>query len=427
MVSTKPFTKSLYLTGADVQNDNISTDLQILKQISILTNIFRKTFVIQRNLAATPLQFLTVHPIPKEKNLTYYQFNFSFKSWQFVYSLIIQLLFAYGIIYVFYHIANGNVRVTRYIRTSLLYHESTKNETSTYSTFGDSILAAYICMFFINGFVTIRTMLFTVGDLAKLLNQWTKYLYKFALIFSEDKTLFPEFSKIYKTISRLLRFSVVFTFLNATSYYYISSNCFLPNEKCTQIDLKVSWVISIVGSFVAIVLMMVFCMIDVLNKIVILTFCQLKDVIRSCLNKKSISLKSVFSMIRFLRRQYKLTNRICGPALLVFIGFLFSTTITNWIILLWLYKGHIPTFTAQSTLVFSVVQFIFFLLITEINIRVRKEESEILKVVTETCRHRALSALDQIEVHTCNIYHSIILYIYLLLYVCFCVFVIIWL
>ncbi len=242
------------------------------------------------------------------------------------------------------------------------------------------------------------TMIYTVGDLANLLNQWITYLHKFAAVFSVDKTIYPNFAKFQQTVIRSLRFCMGFTILNIIIYEYISSNCFLPNTVCTPIDTKLSFVISVVGSFVSFVLTMVFCMVAVLNKVVILAFCQLRHAIRTSFNKQSISLKSIFSMTIFVRRQYNLTNRVCGPALLVFTVFLFVTTINNWIILLWLYKGRIPPFTAHSILSFTLLQFVFFLLITELNICVRNEENEVLRIITDIGRHQILSPLDQIEV-----------------------------
>lgn len=404
MVSTKLFIGSSNGTGVFIQNDKFSGDFKIFTQISILTDIFRRTFVIQRNIGATPLQFLKAHHNLKDKNLTYHKFIFSCKSWQFVYSLIIQLLLACGICYVSFHIAIGNVRVTHFIRVPSLNQVSTKNETGTDSNFGNSILALYILMFFINGFVTNLAMLNTTVYLAKLLNQWNIFLYKFALIFSEDTTFFPDFSELRQKVIRLLRLFLVFVASNVIIYCFISSKCFLPNKECTSVDLKVSWVISTIGSFVAFVLMSVFCMIDVLTKIVILAFSQLKDAIKGSPDKNSISLKSMFNMVIFVRKQYKLVDRVCGPALLVFTGFFFFTSIINWIILLWLYKGLIPPFTAHSTLVFCFVQFFIFFLVTEMHIRVHKEENEIMRIIMETSRNRDLSPLDQIEVSVTVIY-----------------------
>lgn len=103
-------------------------------------------------------------------------------------------------------------------------------------------------------------------------------------------------------------------------------------------------------------------------------------------------------MIIFVRRQHKLVNRVCGPALLVFTGFLFSSSVVNWIIVLWLYKGSVPPSTAHSTLLFSFLQFVFFFMVTDLNIRVCQEEKEILRVVLDIGRNQALSQLDQIEV-----------------------------
>lgn len=398
MASTKTNLKHSEVTSAEFRIDNTSSDLEVFKQISILTDIFRTSLLINRCIGATPIQFLTMKPISKDKDLKYYKFIFCYTSWHFLYSFKTQIILTSAIAFVIFHVANGNVNVTRYVRSSSLNHVPTHNETETNFTFQNSIQITDILMFFIYGFAAFLALAYSTKDLAKLLNQWVKYLRKFALIFSVDKAFFPNFTKFHQSVIRIIRFCVAFTFLNIIVYGYMSSNCFLPNEVCTPLDLKISWVLTVLGSFVSFLLMMGLLMIVLLIKVVILAFCQLRNGIQSSQNKSSIRLKSIFSMIIFVRRQYKLVNRVCGPALLVFTGFLFSSSVVNWIIVLWLYKGSVPPSTAHSTLLFSFLQFVFFFMVTDLNIRVCQEEKEVLRVVLDIGRNQALSQLDQIEV-----------------------------
>ncbi len=129
MLSTKALLRNSEVSGNEIKNDKN----EVLKQIYILTDIFKRTFIIHRNIGATPLQLITFYPTSKECKLKYYKFIFSYKSKQFVYSLLLQIVLLSAIVFIAFHFACGNVNVARYIRTSLLPHVHTNNGTETSS------------------------------------------------------------------------------------------------------------------------------------------------------------------------------------------------------------------------------------------------------------------------------------------------------
>ncbi len=117
----------------------------------------------------------------------------------------------------------------------------------------------------------------------------------------------------------------------------------------------------------------------VITQIVIEALIQIRDNLSKF--TESLHWKYVFNLICFVRRQYKLVEKICGPVQLALSAFYFTSSVTNWIIVLWLLKDDMPVSMVVICLSLSVMQIFTFWLLVTMNEKVLQIEKEIVNIL----------------------------------------------
>lgn len=359
--------------------------MQLRNEILNLNSIFRKLFFILRLLGATPLQFNGI------------KFQYSWKSYISIYSLLIQTLYVLGASFSIFHIIHGNVNVAKLIRlgpTLLLQYTSTNDVL--HLPLGNKIVTVCTVQFYFLGTSIILTTFPTVSKLEKLLNKWMEYIPNFSLTFPNmSNHLFPSFSKFHQTVTSLLKLYVVYSASTTIVYFYMLSKCIFNSALCSSTEVKVSVITCILGPQMGFLIFIKNLMILILAKIPIYAFAQVSERIL----EKTYNFKSVFNLIIFIRKQYKLTETFCSPLQLITTGFCFTLIITNWIVILWLLKGHIPVAVATGMLSFVGGFFVSYWILSDMYASFLNLEREIRGKILAIGKTKLLSVHEQVEVN----------------------------
>lgn len=390
-------------TSFDINQDTRKTNL-------ILSQIFTKTLNPLRIIGSVPIIF---KELTSEENLSYskhtqkfenlnshytqYKFHFKWISLQAIYSFFIQLAFVLATAFIIFNVVSGHAKVSHYVISNSDDQtvksspaENTSSEQTTVESFGEATSAFYVTQGYSSASATLLTSFWTVPYFVALLNKWTsQFAVQFYSAFPNYRcnTLSQRYFEFYRKLKCRLKCFLWVLVPFSISYSYLITNCleFRNNPKCSRADYWVS-IVSI--PFAAIVLILnntTILMIVVLIQVVIVAQIQIK---KALVNAQSLQMelcwKQVFKLVTFVRRQYKLVEKVCGPIQLVWLTSYFASAITNWIIVLWLLKGKMSASMVQISLGLSLIESFNFWILIFMNERVLKEEKEIVQLIVTT-------------------------------------------
>ncbi len=357
----------------------------------IFSQLFLKNLFILRLLGACPLSF---KKLKSKSTGEYYVYKFKWKSLHIVYSLLVQTAAIFTTCFAVTNILNGSAQVNHLL---YLFPDLTNVNQTASLTLPEYVTSAYFILLYICSSAITLVTFWTTPKMAVLLNCWSVFYFK-------------KFLAVFPTYGKLLRFSamnsiffkrllwkcttllICLTFFIKTIMYCIHdvfSTCTLADKQVSLISVVFS---AITGSIIAIEVFTLRSM----NELVVKTFEQIHE---ACVKSPSfVPTSKFFKLVYFVRKQHQQVEKAFGPIFFVLAGFYFASTITNWIIVLWLIRGEVSAAIAISTLAFSFVQLATFHRLVAMNERVLNAENQIIKACLSS-RHLMSKFKDKFEVH----------------------------
>ncbi len=357
---------------------NVQHPKSYLDEHLILTQLFIKPIYILRFIGVCPVKFHKAY-IPNTSYF-YYTFHFNWLSIYSIYSAIGQLAALILTYILVSKILSGDARMSHMI---ILFSQEFENGKNTTVIFTEYIATVYAIQYFICVTSIILTTFLTAPQLVTLLNRWsTQYLTKFTKVFPKSEHILT-FSKLKTKFTRKHYWNLLFVFAYMGWVQLLTFNCLIGNHNniCTLADIQVNFINLLCGFPSALMITMHVAMVQGLTDLVLEALKQIK---KATISSKQRAIHfEYFKLIYFVRRQYKLVEKVCGPAILILSAYFFTTTITNWIIVLWLIKGEVLVSVAISTLAFSLLQINVYLRIVRSNRKVLRDELEIMQIVMQ--------------------------------------------
>ncbi len=402
-----------------------TAELSLIRISSFLGQIFETTLRTLRYFGAAPVIFETqslgnFQGLQSTKNTTSYKSNtalyiFQFSRWsrQALYSLIIQIFIVLSSIYLVYNVVSGNAVVSHYLYTGTLDHSeipiTNKSSTGNYAqTFGDTIMAAYVFQYYSCGTAIMLTTFYTAPNLVMLINRWIYlYGYKFCKAFPNTNSQANyktscNFGIFYNKLDQRLKYVLFLIVLEPFVLFYTTTNCFKfrNNPICTETDYWVSLVTGYLAPLIRIQNHLKLLLSGIMTLVVVVAQTHIKLALknRENIENENYSWNKVFSLVRFVRRQYQLGLMISGPVHLILAAGFFASGISNWIIVMWLLKGYIPLSMVAISQNFFIMDIFTFWVLVKIDEKVMTEEKKLLEMIVYMTSQMSISSNQRLQV-----------------------------